>query len=720
MRDNGRVSSPQSDTRTKTTVVLLGVATVVAQALLLREAMAAMGGSEIAWGVVMALWLAGMGVGARVGVSVGSPKVSGYLPALVIALAGCGVVILRAAPALLGAASGESLTAASAAWLWATAVLPAGFAGGFGFPIIAHRLGHDGGGRAYALEAAGALGGGILLSLALVNLGAAAALTVTFGLVAAASIWHRNRGAAILFTIAGFALANPAAELLAQTGWKWSGNPGALRAWRETRLQHLEATSGLPMTVYADGRLLASYPDPYTILPRAHLLMLLHPEPRNVFAVGCVADGSVEAMARHPVARLVVVEEDPELLQQLPEWYGPGMQAALSASAVHAVATDPLRAMTRSGPWDLVILRDGNPTTLRRNRTRTVEFLRRCRANMSPGAILVLRVAVSDTYLGGAAGRLLAVLTATVKRVFPSVALIPGEEILIVAGGPEADLNFDHHVLGERLASRGIEGSELFPEMIPFLLDTDRQKELQKGLTIDAPPNTIRDPRAVLLAGGLHEGRSRHSLVPLVLALERTGPWPLAAILGAAVLGLLAAAATRRPPALSTAAVVGFSSMGWWLLLIASWQATRGSVYSEIGALTALFMGGLAAGSAIANRWSRPERRLPMVLVAGCIVSALIAGGIAVTKPLLAIPPLLVAGGLLTGLAFPGMTELIRRETRRRAGVVFAADEGGAALAALAVGVFAIPWAGLTATAVGLATLQIAAIPAVAIALRRQ
>ena len=66
-----------------------------------------------------------------------------------------------------------------------------------------------------------------------------------------------------------------------------------------------------------------------------------------------------------------------------------------------------------------------------------------------------------------------------------------------------------------------------------------------------------------------------------------------------------------------------------------------------------------------------------------------------------------------------GLTALIRQKTRRRAGVVFAADEAGAALAALVIGVFAIPWAGLTATALGLATLQIAAIPAVVVALRR-
>ena len=84
LRDNAWVSSENFSADPRLTVVLLGVATVVAQALLLREAMAAMGGSEIAWGVVMALWLAGMALGARIGVTVGSPRLAGILPSAVI------------------------------------------------------------------------------------------------------------------------------------------------------------------------------------------------------------------------------------------------------------------------------------------------------------------------------------------------------------------------------------------------------------------------------------------------------------------------------------------------------------------------------------------------------------------------------------------------------------------------------------------------------------
>ena len=682
--------------------------------------MAAMGGSEMAWGTVMALWLAGMSIGARIGVRWGSPALARRLPVVVIVLAGYGVIVFRAAPALIGASAGEAITTASAAWLWVLAVLPAALAGGLAFPVLAHEVGGVGGGRAYALEAAGALVGGVLLSLVLVQLGAAAAATLSLGTVTAAVVWRRSRVAACLIAAAGVAAAIPSGELLARAGWAWSGNPGALSAWQETRLQHLEVTAGEPTAIYADGRLLASYPDPYTILPTAHLLMLLHPEPRHVFAVGCVADGSVEAMARPPAEELMVVEEDPELLRLIPGWYGERMGAALSTPRVWAVASDPLRAISRSAAWDLVILRDGDPTTLRRNRTRTLEFLRRCRAHMDPAGILVLRVEVPDTYLGGVGGQLASVLAATVGEVFPRMAAIPGEQILLVAGGPEANLDLDPGILAERLAARGLEGSELMPEMIPLLLDPARAHPLEDQLAAGGAANPIRRPRAVLLAAGLHEGRSRPTLLRLVLALERTGAWPLAAALAVGVLALLAITVTRKSPGTWIAAVIGFSSMGWWLLLIGTWQATRGSVYSEIGVLTAAFMGGLAAGAAIACRWLKPARRLPAILAAGCGMSTLVAAGIAIEIPLAGVPALLIAGGLLTGLAFPGMADLAAPDPRRGSGLAFAADEAGAAVAALLIGILAIPWAGLTATAAGIAVLQLAAIPAVVVWLRRR
>ncbi|PWB71213.1 MAG: hypothetical protein C3F15_12975, partial [Holophagae bacterium] len=220
-------------------LAVLGIATGIGQALLLREAMAAMGGSELAWGTVMSLWLVGMAAGSRLGARAGGHALGRALAPLTLLLAGTGIVLFRAAPALTGAASGETVTTWQAAWLWAAAVVPPAVAGGLAFPILAGRLGCGGAGRGYGLEAGGALFGGVALSLVLAPLGTAAALCLTGAAVVLLGPWPRRWSASVALAAALAGAALVSGDLLAAAGWRWAGRPGELRDWRETRQQRL-------------------------------------------------------------------------------------------------------------------------------------------------------------------------------------------------------------------------------------------------------------------------------------------------------------------------------------------------------------------------------------------------------------------------------------------------------------------------------------------------
>ncbi len=700
-----------------TTTVLLGASTVIAQGLLLREAMAAMGGSEIAWGLVMALWLGGMGAGSRIGVRLGSYGLATWLPGITLGLAGSGALVLRAAPAIVGAVPGEIITTWHAVWLWALAVVPAAAAGGVAFPILAGELGRHGPGRAYTLEATGALLGGAVLSIALLTLGTASTLLGALGVVGGATLWPRRRLLATLLILGCAAAAVPAGDVLARATWLWAGHPGALGNWAETRQQRLEASAGPPTDLYADGRLTASYPDPWATLPRAHLMLLLHSAPRRVLAVGCAADGSVEAMIRHPITELQLVDEDPQLARRLGEWYGADFRAVLLDPMVTTRTTDPLRAIKNTADLDLLILADGDPISLRANRTRTVEFLRDCRRALNEDGILIMRVGVGDTYLGGVAGELLATLASTLREVFPRVTAIPGDSILLVAGGSGARLDTSVGSLVTRRLDRPEIGDQLHPALLTVLLDEARQRALASFVEeAERPPNTLQHPRAVAIAARLHESRSRPAVFSSLAAIGNRLPTILGATAAAAVVCLiiLALAGGAAIRASATAAVVGFTSMGWWMLLLATWQATRGSVYSEVGALTGVFMAGVALGGWASYRHQSRARFLPWLVAGGAVLSLAVATGAAARAPLVLVPVLLATGGALTGAAFPGLGELASQASSRRgAGLAFAADETGAAVAALVIGTVAIPWVGMTATAVGLAVLGLAAIPVV-------
>jgi hypothetical protein len=289
---------------------------------------------------------------------------------------------------------------------------------------------------------------------------------------------------------------------------------------------------------------------------------------------------------------------------------------------------------------------------------------------------------------------------------------VPGENVLLVAGGAALAATVDPAELERRWRARGIADERFAPEMLELLVDPGRAADLARRIdAAAAPANTREHPRAVLLAAGLLEARGRPSLLGLSRTLEGRPATPLGLVLLVASAAVLALSLRRRS-ATATAAVVGACSMGWWLLLIAAWQSTLGSVYAEIGALNAAFMAGLAAGSLAAAHWPRAASRLPHLLLGGALLSGLLAAGVAFHLPALTIPVLLAAGGALTGAAFAGVAELAGRgDTRRGAGLAFAADEAGAAVAALVVGILALPWAGMTATAVGLALLGLAALP---------
>lgn len=698
------------------TTLLLGVSTVIAQSILLREAMAAMGGSETAWGLVMALWLTGMGLGARLGVGFGTNRLTTSLPAIVLVLAGIGTLLFRAAPTIVGAAPGETLTTWVAVWLWAAAVMPSAVAGGLAFPVLAESMGTRGPGRAYTLEACGALGGGIVLTFALMHLGTAGALLVVAGLVAGAGLWPRRRTLAVAVAVGVSLLAGPAGDHLARATWNWSRHPGTLGFWAETSRQRLEISHGPPFSLYADGRLRATYPDPYLSFPRSHLMMLFHPDSRRVLAIGGIADGSVQAMTLHHPSELVLVEEDNRLPPILGQEYGAAFRSSLDKTPVRMCPDDPIRVIEQAHDLDLILLTDGDPTTLRANRTRTVEFFRKCRGSMAEDGVLVLDIGVSDTYLGGDGGRLVAMLANTLREVFPQITAVPGERVLLLATGAGTELDISLAALERRIRKRPDVGESFHPAHLELLLDQARQPLLTEFIETEKTDlNTIRHPRAVRLAARIHETRSPSLTADLVRTAESHGTTALPWILGIVVAALLGISFLRRSPLRATAAagVVGFTSMGWWLLLLAAWQAGRGSVYAEVGALTAAFMAGVAVGGWAGLRIRRPERAVALLLGSGAVVSLVIAGGLPLRSTVIVVPGLLMLGGGLTGAAFPGLSALAGGgSTRRGAGIAFAADEIGAAAAALIIGTAAIPWLGMTATAIGLAILGAAGIPA--------
>ena len=685
----------------------------MSQALLIREAMTTLGGSEIAWGCLLFLWLIGAAIGARIGSSLQqSNALVARLSTSAIAVSAIfGVAILRAAPAISGAQPGELAAPGPTLLLWLVALLPPSISVGLAFSSLGTLFGKAA--TAYGLECLGATLGGLVFTFLLAPWGTPVIAGALLGIAVGFGIGRRRPWLGGLVGLLGITLGFLAVDWVGATTWRLGGHPGALERMIETRYQRLTISKGPSRSLYVDGRLAGTLPpDPYLILPHAELLPLMHPDPRRLAVVGGLTDGMVTGLLAPPIEHLTVIEQDPGLIQLLNSGLSPEIQRVLNDPRVTVVINDPTRGMASLNPVDLILLLDGPPETLRGNRSRTLEFFRLCRSRLSPGGLIILNSGVNSTYTGGHSGRLFAVQAATLAEVFPQSLAIAGDRAFFVAGLQDSDLVNEPDVLIDRWRRRGSLGTPHLDLLIPTLMDTQRSAELTLLLdTADTPLNTVARPLAVLPAAALTEGRGLHILMPLFESLQKTPEWAAPSIIIIAALVIVLWSLPRKKSRSEPALVIGFTSMTWYLLLLAAWQGTRGAVYSEIGALTALFMAGMVGGSWWSRRWSDPDRSLLFLLPVAAGLSWIIGSGLPSSWSAVPVPLLLTAGGLVTGAAFAGTATLAKGNSDKLGiGRAFAADEAGAAIAALVVGVIGLPLLGTSIVATASAMICLAAV----------
>ena len=685
-------------------LISLGATAAIAQALLIREAMTTLGGSEIAWGILLTVWLLGAAAGAFFAscLPVDRERPPRWGPMVVALTAVTSILLLRSVPTLAGVQPGGLARPLPVLLIWLAALLPPSTAVGLSFSAWSRRVVDAA--VVYGLECFGATLGGLMFSFALVPWGTAVTAGALLGLGAASLFRKKFLGSAvfILGILAGHALTSPVAELT----WRMARRSGRLERSVETPYRRIEISRGIPRAVYADGRLSGTLPaDPFAVLPRIRLLSLIHPAPRRITVIGGLTDGSAAGLFEAPFQRLTVIEEDRRLLELMQSGIDPKLSALLSDSRTSLKTTDAVRALHRLPRQDLIIVLGPPPSTLRTNRNRTLRFLELCRSRLRPRGIVVLSTGVDSNSSGAQNRRLLTIEGATFRAVFPSARALAGNPVFLVGSTGNIDLSPD--TLIARLDTRTT-ADDTFRFLIPTLLDPTRSEELSRTAFFDPGPlNTIDRPVAVLPAAALAEGPTIGILLPLLAKVDAASAGIPALVVFLIALSVAVGRFKTIPRKTGPALAIGAASMTWYLLLLASWQAGRGTVYSEIGALTAVFMAGTTTGSFLSKK--RVTRsHLRWVLLLATILSIIVGFTPGRTNPL-TIVTLLAAGGLLTGAAFPGAALLADDERRTGAGRAFAADEAGAALAALLIGTVGIPWIGIGRLAPLAALLTLAA-----------
>ncbi len=759
---------PQAGARLRWAFLAAGALAIAVQVSLLRDLTVDLAGDEMAVGVGLGAWLAGIAVGAWAARRSLREESSPFWAALglaLLALVGVlGVVDGRLLRWALAPPPGELLDVNRALILALATMTPAGALVGATFTalagVAARSLGAGRGvARLYIWESLGSLLAGLVVSVVLAGAGPLPTILLA-GALALLAVWIAAQAGLLPGRRALVALAVVLAALLAAQGpldrllesLRFAGvAPGVpLLVYRHTPYQQLIVAGNEVRHLYSSGQYAASFPDPTQDETLADTLACFAPRVDRVLVLGGLETGALRFLLRLPVREVVLVQPDRRARKFLERELPSEDRAALADPRVRVANDDPRRFLSRTAEsFDLIVLIEPDPLTLLRARLTTVEFDRLCAARLTPDGVLVESLRTAPNVLTAETAALGGSIFRSLEESFSVVRATPGPDGFLIAGKNAASATLDPEILAARWRARGVESSVFGPQLIPLLFPPERVQVQEASLAAAARKIApSRDARPVsflhalarrqMMAGGV-TGRA-------LAALGRAPAWLLALLaLTPSILALARQSFRRgrgsRAAAQHAVAATGAAGMTWSLLILFAFQTRAGALYGQLGLLTALFMLGLAAGGAATRRAAEKaltessETARGWLMVASGLAAAYgaalplalpVAGAASSSGALAAIlahGALLFLAGLVTGGLFPvGVGVLLAggASATEAAGRIETADHWGAALAALAGAVLFIPVFGIVVSGWLIAAILVLAFAAVLLAQTKQ
>ena len=752
-------------------VLALGIQAIVTQSLLLREALVLMFGSELAWGVVLFAWLAGVAVGGAIGGRLESklkqPELGLVTVLVTLSVAACiELWLFRSVRSWLGIGPGEYLTLPATALVAMAFITPASALVGMAFPFACRiaeqrqQAGIGPLGRVYALESAGSLVGGAAFSfwaveylspIEIAMLCAVISILASAGLLAVSA--HRRHSAAFLATLAvATLLLIPAAgpglhRQLVHQRWKALAPGYELVAETDSRYQNL-AVGRLAeqFTLYCDGQITVDFPDPYTFIPLAHFWMCQHPAPQRVLLLGGGAEGVLREILRHPVESVDYVEPDPRQIEIIAPYLEQSDRLALDDDRVQVHHQDARYFIkTQRQRFDLVIARLPEPTSALRARFYTREFFGELRRAMTSQSVLCMTVAATPGELTAISGEYLASVRATLRTHFPIITIGWGDPAHVLAATDKGLVSTDPAELAKRYSLRGVQSELFHPAWFEGGTDwLDPEKLRRRAVELDElqtfQVSTDLHPivylQRLVLWDRMTGGPSGRTIEWL-----RTVDWRalVLGLAGAAALILMVFRARSRSPAgwangavILSITTTGFATMALSIIWLFAFQSLYGYVYQRIGWIIAVFMGGLVLGCAVAGRRSKrfaEEASLSKSLWRRLTVVDVLLAALALSVPLVlpalgtlqagplslvlvewAVLALVASTGVAGGAAFAlagGLELATVGRAGKAAGHIVAADHAGACAGALLTGILLVPVYGTATAALLLAGMKL-------------
>lgn len=751
----------------RVSLLIMGLSGIVAQVLLMRELLISFLGNELTLGIILGNWLILAAIGSVIAGKF-VERVKGKMEVFVLLQLSFSVALpftiylSRVFKNILLATPGEGLGFApifySSFLILLPVALPLGGLFTYGCQLYAQHIKEDASsiGKVYSLESIGAMIGGLLTTFLLIQYLDSFEIAFTLSLANAllstlllrpkfepsrTSLHKTSLAASILLSLLFvYGLLPQTSKAILQSSIR--------SQWRNLYVIHSQNSiygnitvtkRGEQFTFFTNGvpSITTPVPDIATIEDFVHFPMLFHGNPESVLILSGGAGGMIHEILKYPVSRVDYVELDPLLLKMIQKFSTPLTQSELSDKRVRIHYTDGrLFVNTTQDRFDIIFIGIPAPQELQTNRLFSSEFFAGAEQKMTADGIVAFTLPGSLTYISPELRDLNACILGTLKSVFRSVRIIPGDVNLYLASNSSQLEKVTPPEIMRRLEQRKIQTSLFTKSYIEYRLHerwTNWFLQSMEGREIQI--NSDLRPIAVFFSLSYWNALFSPYLTGIFKGFE--GFSVQISIALTTLFTLLAGAVFVRKPYLARQAVpyaiftTGLTGMVFNLAIIFTFQTFYGYLYHQIGLLIAIFMFGVALGSSlITQRLDRIKRDSILFLrieIGIILFSFLFPFVFYVPSQSLETPVVsfLVYGvflvmsflsGAWIGLQFPLATRIYLGTPEKggtlghTAGLLYGADLLGGFLGGLFGGILLLPILGLKQSCFTMATIKISSL----------
>ncbi len=359
---------------------------------------------------------------------------------------------------------------------------------------------------------------------------------------------------------------------------------------------------GEQLTFYTNGvpTITTPVPDIASIEDLIHFAMLSHENPQSVLILSGGAGGMIYEILKYPIRRLDYVELDPLLLKLVQKFPTPVTQYELHDQRVRIHYTDGSFFVKRTNEsYDIIFIGLSAPHELQTNRLFSHEFFSTVQKKLASEGIVVLMLPGSLTYISPELKDLNGCIWDTLKAVFRSVKIIPGETNIYLSSNSDKTNNLTPDYMIRALQERKIKTSLITKSYIEYRLNERWQNWFEKSMQgRKFRLNSDFHPVAVFLNLSYWNSLFSPYLVKIFkwfegLSLKLTG-----SII--AIFTILFSLIFFKKPIISKYSLPyaiftsGITDMILHLTIILTFQTFYGYLYHQIGLLVTLFMVGAA------------------------------------------------------------------------------------------------------------------------------